>query len=103
MAHDQGSKPLVVGDPGLVAKQARIVPSSKDGKPNGFKMYAIRPNSAFAQIGFQNGDTINAINGFEITSMDRALEVYTNVKSASSLSIEVTRRGQPVTMQYKIK
>jgi general secretion pathway protein C len=93
----------VLNDPTLLARSARIVPSIKDGKSNGFKMYAIRPSSIYSKIGLQNGDTIQAVNGFEITSPDTALQVYTKVKSASSLSIQVTRRGQPVTMDYTIK
>jgi general secretion pathway protein C len=93
----------IIGDPSQVMRQARIVPSIKDGKANGFKMYAIRPNGVYAKIGMQNGDTIHSINGYEITSPDKALEVYTKVKSASSLSMQLTRRGQPVTMEYVIK
>jgi general secretion pathway protein C len=90
-------------DPSQIMRSARIVPSIKDGKANGFKMYAIRPNSVYAKIGMQNGDTIQSINGFEITSPDKALEVYTKVKSANSLSVQITRRGQPVSMDYQIK
>jgi general secretion pathway protein C len=90
-------------DPSVVARQARIVPSIKDGKANGFKMYAIRPNSVFAKIGLQNGDTIQSINGFDMSSPDKALEVYTKVRSASNLSISILRRGQPVQMEYSIK
>lgn len=93
----------VLGDPALIARSARIVPSIKDGKANGFKMYAIRPNSVYAKIGLQNGDTIHAVNNFEITSPDKALEVYTKVKSATSLSVQVTRRGKPITLDYRIK
>ena len=48
-------------------------------------------------------DTIHSINGFEITSPDKALEVYTKVKSANSLSVQITRRGAPVSMEYQIK
>lgn len=93
----------ILNDPNVIARSARIVPSIKDGKANGFKMYAIRPNSVYAKIGMQNGDTIHAINGYEITSPDKALEVYQKVKSASSLSVEVTRRGQPLNLSYSIK
>jgi general secretion pathway protein C len=100
---DRGLVDKILGDPSVIARSARIVPSIKDGKANGFKMYAIRPNSVYAKIGMQNGDTINSINGYEITSPDKALEIYTKVKSASSLSVQVTRRGQPVTMEYTIK
>jgi general secretion pathway protein C len=66
-------------------------------------MYAIRPNSVFAKIGMQNGDTISSINGFDMTSPDKALEVYTKVRSASNLSVSLVRRGQPVSMEYAIK
>jgi general secretion pathway protein C len=100
---DRGLVDKIIGDPSQVMRQARIVPSIKDGKANGFKMYAIRPNGVYAKIGMQNGDTIHSINGYEITSPDKALEVYTKVKSASSLSMQLTRRGQPVSMEYVIK
>jgi general secretion pathway protein C len=93
----------ILGDPSVVMRQARIVPSIVNGKPNGFKMYAIRPNSVFAKIGMQNGDTITSINGFEMTSPDKALEVYTKVRSASNLSISIIRRGQASAMEYSIK
>jgi general secretion pathway protein C len=93
----------ILADPTVAARSARIVPSIKDGKPNGFKMYAIRPNSLFAKIGLQNGDTISSINGFDMSSPDKALEVYTKVRSATSLSVSLIRRGQPVNMDYSIK
>ena len=86
-----------------LSAMARFVPSVRDGKPNGFKVYAIRPSSLFGKIGLQNGDTIAGINGFDMSSPDKALEVYTKVRSASSLSVSVQRRGQPVTLEYSIK
>jgi general secretion pathway protein C len=100
---ERGLVDKILADPSVVARQARIVPSIKDGKANGFKMYAIRPNSVFAKIGLQNGDTIQSINGFDMSSPDKALEVYTKVRSASNLSISILRRGQPVSMDYSIK
>ena len=50
-----------------------------------------------------NGDTLHAVNGFELNSMDKALEVYTKVRESSSLSVSITRRGKPVTLNYTIK
>jgi general secretion pathway protein C len=93
----------VLLNPMAVAKGARVVPSMKNGKPDGFKLYAIRPSSAFAKLGLTNGDTLQAINGFELTSADKALEVYTKLREATSLEVEVTRRGKPVTLKYSIK
>jgi len=93
----------VLLNPMAVAKSARVVPSMKNGKPDGFKLYAIRPSSAFARLGLANGDTLQSINGFELTSADKALEVYTKLREATSLEVDVTRRGKPVTLKYSIK
>ncbi len=93
----------ILNDPNVIARSARIVPSIKDGKADGFKMYAIRPNRVYARIGMQNGDTIHSINGYEITSPDKGLENYQKVKSHHSLSVQTTRRGQSVTLEYTIK
>ena len=100
---DRGLVDKILADPTAAAKSARIVPSIKDGKANGFKLYAIRPNSMFATIGLQNGDTIQSINGFDMSSPDKALEVYTKVRSASNLSVSVLRRGLPMNLEYSIK
>jgi general secretion pathway protein C len=93
----------VLANPMAIAKGARVVPAVKNGKADGFKLYAIRPNSVYSKLGFSNGDTLHSINGFELTSADKALEVYTKLKEANSLSIEVTRRGKPVSINYTIK
>lgn len=86
-----------------VATQARIVPSFKNGKPNGFKLFSIKPNSIFSRIGLQNGDVIQAVNGYTINSPDKALELYQKLRDASSLSIELQRRGQTKNMSYNIR
>ena len=100
---DRGLIDKVLGDPTFLARSARIVPSVKDGKANGFKIYAIRPGSVYGKIGLSNGDTIHAINGHEITSPDKALEVYTKVRNASHITVSLTRKGEPRTLDYSIR
>jgi general secretion pathway protein C len=93
----------VLVNPMAVAKGARVVPAMKNGKPEGFKLYAIRPTSVYSKLGLTNGDTLTSINGFELTSADKALEVYTKLREATSLELDVTRRGKPVTLKYTIR
>ena len=100
---DKGLVEKVLVNPMAVAKGARVVPAMKNGKPEGFKLYAIRPTSVYAKLGLTNGDTLTSINGFELTSADKALEVYTKLREATSLELEVTRRGKPVTLKYTIR
>lgn len=92
----------LLADPASVAKGARVVPAIKNGKPNGFKLYAIRPSSLYARLGLMNGDTIAAANGEDVTTPDKALEVYTKLKSATELKLDVVRRGQPLQLTITI-
>jgi general secretion pathway protein C len=93
----------VLANPMAIAKGARVVPAVKNGNADGFKLYAIRPNSVYSKLGFSNGDTLHSINNLELTSADKALEVYTKLKDANSLTVELTRRGKSVTINYTIK
>lgn len=85
------------------SRGARIVPSILDGKPNGFKLYAIRPTSIFAHLGLDNGDTVHAINGHVLSSPDKALEVYSSIKDETKFRIELSRRGRPLSLFWKIQ
>jgi type II secretory pathway component PulC len=93
----------VLLNPMAVSKGARVVPAVKDGKPDGFKLYAIRPNSLYARLGLQNGDTLQSINGLALSSADAALEVYTKVRDARRLEIALVRRGSPVKLVVLVK
>jgi hypothetical protein len=89
--------------PMAVAKGARVVPAMKNGKPVGFKLYAVRPGSVYARLGFANGDTIKSTNKHALTSAEKALEVYTKLRDANQLVFELERRGKPVTLTITIK
>ncbi|HEX8822356.1 MAG TPA: type II secretion system protein GspC [Archangium sp.] len=86
-----------------VAMQARIVPAFKDGQAQGFKLFSIRPDSIYSKIGVQNGDVIKRINGFELNSPEKALEVYTKLKEASRIEIELERNGSSIRKNYNIR
>jgi general secretion pathway protein C len=92
----------VLENPMSVAKGARVVPAIKNGKPDGFKLYAIKPGSLIDRLGFKNGDTLRAINGFALTSADKALEAYAKVRDATEIQVTVGRAGQNVTLTYRI-
>ena len=92
----------VLGNLNVVATQARIVPSFRNGKANGFKLFSIRPGSLYSKIGIQNGDVVQKINGYEINSPDKALEIYSKLKDASSITVDLVRRGRTQTLNYAI-
>lgn len=93
----------MMSNPNLLSRQARIVPSIKDGKPNGFKLYAIRPGSIYSKLGLENGDTLHKINGHELSSPDKALEAYTAIEDASKFEIDLSRRGAGIRLVIEIE
>ena len=93
----------VMGNLSKVATQARIVPSFKNGKPNGFKLFSIKPGSLYTKIGLRNGDVVQRINGYDMDSPDKALEVYQKLQDSKSITVEIQRRGKPMTMSYSIQ
>jgi general secretion pathway protein C len=99
----RGTVDSLLGNMSMLSRAARIVPEIRDGKAAGFRLFSIRPDGPFALIGLQNGDVISAINGLEMTSPDKALEVYTKLKSASHLSVGLERNGQKITKEYNIR
>lgn len=86
-----------------VAMQARIVPAFKDGVAQGFKLFSIRPDSIYSKIGIQNGDVIKRINGFDLNSPEKALEIYSKLKESARIDIEVERNGAAVRKTYNVK
>src|SRR3954451_13326547 len=86
-----------------LATKARIVPSFKNGVANGFKLFSIVPDSLYAKIGVQNGDVIRRINGYEMNSPDKALEIYQKLRDASRIEIELERRGETLRKTYSVE
>jgi S1-C subfamily serine protease len=93
----------LLAQPTELARDARIVPSYANGAPHGLKLYAIRAGTPMALLGLQNGDTLLAINGFDLSTPDRALEAYTSLRKASRFDVSLERRGQPVALEITIK
>lgn len=92
-----------LNDLNKLATQARIVPAFKDGKAQGFKFFSIRPNSLYSQIGVKNGDVIRRINGMDLNSPEKALELYTKLKDSNRIEIELERNGKVMKNTFNVR
>lgn len=86
-----------------LATQARVVPAFEGGKAVGFKLFSIKPGSLYSKIGLQNGDVINRINGYEMSSPEKGLEVYSKLKDSPNITVDVKRRGKAMSLDYAIQ
>lgn len=83
--------------------QVRIVPNYRGGKYEGFRMIGMGGGSLFSDIGFLNGDIVQAINGERIDSPNKALALYEALKNKARLTVLIERDGQPKTLRYTIR
>lgn len=84
-------------------RSARIVPEQKNGKVVGIRMFGIRPDTLLGTLGMKNGDRLEAINGFNMSSPEKALEAYARLRTASHLNVKLNRRGKPMSIDFHIK
>jgi general secretion pathway protein C len=84
-------------------RSARIVPEQQDGKVVGIRLFGIRPDTLLGTLGFQNGDRLETINGFNMASPEKALEAYARLRTAPNLNVKVNRRGSPMSIDFRIK
>lgn len=90
-------------DLGKLSRQARVIPHYRDGKPQGFKIVGVRPGSLYSHIGVRSGDVLKSVNGEEVTSPTKALELYEQLKNSDNVTLEVERRGRLTNLEYLIK
>jgi len=98
----QESVNKVLGNLSKLATQARIVPAFEGGEAIGFKLFSIRPGSLYSKIGIQNGDVIQKVNGYDLNSPDKALELYQKLKDGKEFAVDIKRRGKNMSFDYRI-
>jgi len=83
--------------------QAQIRPHIEEGRPAGISVTGIKPNTVFRKMRLRNGDIITGVNGSPIETVEDAMKVFGDLRSASELQVEIKRRGQKRVLNYKIE
>ncbi len=94
---------LALGNLGLLARSVRVMPEARDGKPLGFRLFAITADGPIAKLGLRNNDVLVSINGLDLTTPDRVLDAYGKLKEAPALDLGVApreRRSSPRTIRF---
>jgi general secretion pathway protein C len=82
----------------------RAVPNlEKGGATDGFKVFAIRKGSLFDKIGLQNNDVVKRINGIELDSAEKGLELFQVLKNETAFNVDLMRKSQKTTMRFTVQ
>lgn len=90
-------------DHSALMRNARVVPvTGVDGRIAGVRLFGAGGGTYLARLGFESGDLLQTINGYDVTSPEKSLEAYSRLRSADELRVGIVRRGIPMTLVYRI-
>jgi len=81
--------------------QAKVVPDFVDGKP-AWRFTMIQPNSVISKLGFQVGDIITKINGYE-PDFAKVGDLMAKLKTDSDFNVTSKRGSNTFTLEYNVK
>jgi general secretion pathway protein C len=100
---DQRALNAALDNIGQAMTDARLLPSMKDGKVEGFRASEVKPQGIFGTIGIKNGDVLLRMNDFPIDSPEKAIQSFASLKGQSRIKLDLIRDGQPTTFNYDIR
>lgn len=71
----------------------RVVPSLKEGRPRGFRLFGITKGSLADRAGLCNGDVIRFANGVDVSTAEKGLAAWGRARQAKQVVLTVERRG----------
>ena len=88
---------------GNIMQSARVVPNDIGGRINGFKVFAIKPNTLFSKIGLRNGDIVQKINDTSLEQAEQGFALYQTFQEDQEIVFNIMRKNSPKTITVMIK
>ncbi len=93
---------VILEEQATIMGRPRTVPEPAPGKVAGFRLFGVRPDTFFGHLGFENGDRVDSINGFDLSARNETLEMYAYLRSSDRLFVTVNRRGSKMQLEYRL-
>jgi general secretion pathway protein C len=100
---DKQEVTAALGNLSQLLTKARVIPNFTDGKPDGFKIFSIAPDSLYAKIGLQNGDVLQQINGVEVKDPENFMRVFQQLKDETQIALDFVRNSRRESYTYEIR
>lgn len=78
-------------------------PVTNNGQIDGFRITQIRSGSVYDQLGLENGDVIKAVNGDELNSPQKGMQLFSTLRNQKRISIDIERGGSRLNYTYDIR
>lgn len=92
-----------LNDMSRVMTDARLTPRVSGGRVEGFVVTEIKTRGIFDAIGLKNGDVLTKINGYDIDSPEKAVQVLSALRGQTNIDLDILRAGKPKSLHYTIR
>jgi len=84
--------------------QVRVQPVfARNNRSKGFKLLHVNKGSFIEALGLRAGDTIRAINGTVVDSMQKGYELFNKLQSETSVDVEIIRNNQNKKIHFEMR
>ncbi len=88
---------------GSLANQATVTPYFVQGQQQGFRLSRMRAGGVLQQIGLQDGDVLQKVNGLDLHTPQEALQAYQQLQTEATVRLNVLRNNTPTTLTYELR
>lgn len=90
-------------DPAPLMRDARFVPDGNRPGADGWRIFAVKPGSLFAQLGLVDGDVVRAVGSTRLAGLDATLAGLTALREAHAFEVTVERGHVERTLRYRVR
>ena len=89
-------------NPDALRDLVRIAAVRENGGLRGYRLSPGRDAEQFAQLGFQRGDIVTAINGYSLADPSNTVRLYQLMRDTTDATFEVERSGTMITVSISL-
>lgn len=92
----------VLANPRSLIELVRPVPHRENNRFVGFRLYPGSKPALFRQLGLRPGDLVTAVNGIELDSPARGMQLLNDLRSSGSLAVTIRRGGEQLQLDFNL-
>ena len=81
----------------------KFVPETQGGQTVGLRLNGVGGEGLFAKLGLRDGDRLDSVGGYRVTSPSEMIALYTRLRALDVLNLLIERDGQPMTITIRLR
>jgi type II secretory pathway component PulC len=91
------------GAPLAMLDGVKFTPEQQGGETVGLRLSGVAERGLFAGLGLREGDRLDSVGGYRVTSMNEMLALYSRLRALGVLKLLIERDGQPMTITVHLR